>query len=227
MAGPKNKLKNIFVAGFLVLLPIATTIFILKFLFNFLDSWLAPLGGDILRTLGLQVPEELKNIPGFGILATVVLVFLTGLIASNYLGKKSLELLDKFIKNIPLVNTVYTSLRQVVDSFSLTGNSAFKKVVMFQFPRPGIWVIGFLTTDAFPAAQKTAKQKLVNVFLPTTPNPTSGFFLMLPLKDIKVIDINPEEALKLIATVGIVQGNKKKISKVLTSKNNKNKKKEK
>ncbi|MCK5242138.1 DUF502 domain-containing protein [bacterium] len=204
----KFTFKGIFISGLLVLIPIVTTAFIFMFLFNLMDGWLAPMGGEVLRTFGFKIPPEYKHIPGFGILATFLLIFLTGLVASNYLGRKLLQFGDRILKNIPVVNSIYTAMRQVVNSISVTGSNAFQTVVMFEYPRPNIWVIGFLTTPSLSVVRKLTKQELVNVFLPTTPNPTSGFFLMIPLKDLKVLPISPEEGLKIVATVGLIQNEK-------------------
>jgi len=201
----KSTLRRIFISGLLVLIPIVATIFVLVFLFNLLDGWLAPMGGQVLRIFGFKLPPELKHIPGFGILATFILIFFTGLIASNFLGRKILQFGDRLIKNIPIVSSIYTAMRQVVNSISVTGSTVFKTVVMFEYPRPGIWVIGFLTTPSLSSARKIANQNLVNVFLPTTPNPTSGFFLMIPLQDLHILPISAEDGLKIVATVGLIQ----------------------
>lgn len=213
----KKTIRTIFITGLLVLIPIVATAFILMFLFNLLDGWLAPAGGQILRTLGVKLPPDLQRIPGFGIVATVLLIFITGLFASNYLGRQILQFGDKLIKNIPLVNSIYTAMRQVVNSFSVTGSSAFQKVVMFEYPRKGIWSIGFLTTRSLKAVQEHIGQEMVNVFQPTTPNPTSGYLLMIPVKDVKILPITPEEGLKIIATVGLIQSNKSTIHKTFLS----------
>ncbi|MCD4813742.1 DUF502 domain-containing protein [bacterium] len=201
----KFTLRKIFIAGLLVIIPIAATVFVFVFLFNLLDGWLAPMGGEVLRTLGFKIPSEYKHIPGFGIVATLLLVFLTGLVASNYLGRQVLRFGDRLIKSLPVISSIYSAMRQVVNSFSITGSSAFQTVVMFEYPRPGIWALGFLTTPSMASARKIAGKELVNVFLPTTPNPTSGFFLMIPMKDLNVLAITPEEGLKIIATVGLIQ----------------------
>ncbi len=201
----KNTLRKIFFTGLLVLLPIATTVLILVFLFNLLDGWLAPVGGEILRALGVRLPGEMKHVPGFGILATLLLIFLTGVFASNYLGRQILRFGDRLIRSIPVVNSIYSAMRQVVNSFSATGASAFKKVAIFEYPRRGLWALGFITTPSITAARQATGEELVNVFLPTTPNPTSGFLLMVPFKDLHVLPTTPEEALKIIATVGLIQ----------------------
>jgi uncharacterized membrane protein len=202
---PRNTFRNIFISGLLVLIPIAATAFILVFLFNMMDGWLAPVGGEVLRSFGFKIPPEYKHIPGFGIVATLLLIFVTGLVANNFIGRKLLQFGDQILKKVPIVKSIYSAMRQAVNSFSMTGSNAFQTVVMFQYPRPGIWAVGFLTTPSLNAARKIAKQELVNVFLPTTPNPTSGFFLMIPKHEVHVLPITAEEGLKLVATVGLIQ----------------------
>lgn len=201
----KNRIQRVFITGLLILIPIVATIFVLIFLFNLLDGWLAPAGGQILRALGVKLPTDLEHIPGFGIAATFLLIFFTGLFASNFLGRKILQFGDKIIKRLPLVNNIYSTIRQVVTSFSIAGSKAFKQVVMFEYPRKGLWAIGFITTNSLPSVQRIAKQKMVNVFLPTTPNPTSGFLLMVPEKDVYPLPISPENGVKIIASVGLIQ----------------------
>lgn len=201
----KTTLRKIFITGLLILIPIAATVIILVFLFNLFDGWLSPAGGRILRAFGLNLPLDLQHIPGFGIVATVVLIFLVGLFGSNYLGRQVLQFGDRLIKRVPLVNSIYIAIRQVVSSFSITGANAFKTVVLFEYPRKGLWAIGFITSPSLASAEKITKQKLMNVFLPTTPNPTSGFLLLVPEKDLHVLPISAENGLKIIATVGLIQ----------------------
>ncbi|MBN1595120.1 DUF502 domain-containing protein [candidate division FCPU426 bacterium] len=204
----KTTLRGIFISGLLILIPVAATIFIFVFLFNLLDGWLAPMGGEVLRSFGFKIPPQYKHIPGFGIVATLLLVMITGLVASNYLGRKILQFFNHIISNIPVVSSIYSAIRQVVNSISMTGSKAFQTVVLFEYPRRGIWSIGFLTTPSLVSAKKFTGQDLVNVFLPTTPNPTSGFFLMIPRKSLKVLPISPEDGLKIVATVGLIQREK-------------------
>ena len=186
------------------------------FLFNLLDGWLAPYGSRILRTLGVQLPQDWKAVPGFGILATFILIVLTGLFASNYLGRRILAFGDRVIKGLPIVNTIYSAVRQVVNTFSVSTNRAFQTVVLFEYPRPGCWALGFITTTSLPSARRLTGKNLVNVFIPTTPNPTSGFMLMIPEEDLIPLPVAPDEALKIIATVGLIQKEKAPLPQVLS-----------
>jgi uncharacterized membrane protein len=201
----KNTLKRIFITGFLVLVPIAATLALLVFLFNLFDGWLSPYGGQILRSFGVQLPAEWKRVPGTGILATILLTFLTGLISSHYLGRRLVNTLQNAIERIPLVSNIYGGIRQFLTAFSARDSKTFQTVVLVEFPKPHMYTIGFLTTASLPAAQKLAKTKLVNVFIPAAPIPSQGLFMMIPVKQVRVLPITVEEAVKMLATLGLVQ----------------------
>jgi uncharacterized membrane protein len=200
----EHPLRRIFISGLLVVIPLAATVLILIFLFNLLDGWLAPMGGQFLRAVGFKLPPELKRIPGFGILATLVLILLTGLVASNYLGRRVLRFGDRIIRNIPLVSNVYSGIRQLVKAFSSAGSTAFRTAVLFEFPRKGIWTVGFLTVPAFAAAEQIVRKKMLTVFLPAAPIPSQGVMLLIPAKDVRILPLSSEQAFKLIATLGMV-----------------------
>jgi uncharacterized membrane protein len=198
--------KTIFISGLLTLIPVVATAVVLLFLFNLFDNWLAPLGQKILESSHIILPLGLKHIPGLGILATFVVTVITGLFVSNYLGKQIVEFGERILENIPVVKNVYSGVRQIMDSFSLEGGSTpFKTVVMFEFPSPGVWTIGFLTTSSLELARQVAGEELMNVFLPAAPIPSNGILLMIPANKLKLLSINAEEALKMIATLGLVQ----------------------
>jgi len=207
MSNHEKTWRGIFISGLLTLIPIVATGFVLLFLFDLFDGWLAPLGARIVTALNLRLPLGLKHIPGLGILATLVLTFLTGLFASHYLGRQLLEFGERVIDNIPVIKHVYGGIRQIMDSFSMKEGqkTPFKTVVMFEFPRPGIWTLGFLTTRSMAIANRKARQELMNVFVPAAPIPSQGIFLMIPARDLHYLDLTAEEALKMIATLGLVQ----------------------
>jgi len=207
----EHPLRRIFISGLLVVIPLAATILVLIFLFNLLDGWLAPMGGQFLRTVGFKLPPELKNIPGFGILATLVLIMLTGLVASNYLGRRVLSFGDRIIRNIPLVSNVYSGVRQLVNAFSGSGSTAFRTAVLFEFPRKGIWTVGFLTVPAFAAAEQIVRKKMLTIFLPAAPIPSQGVMLLVPTKDVRILPISAEQAFKLIATLGLVSSHEDEV----------------
>jgi uncharacterized membrane protein len=206
MAKEKNSFRKIFIAGLLILIPIVVTIFVLVFLFNFMDSWLSPYGAEILRALGVNLPADWKKVPGFGILATFILICITGLFASNYLGRRLLKIVDNFMGSLPFINVVYSGMRQLVDAFSASKGTAFKTVVMLEFPAPGIWTLGFISAPAAAWAQRKFKTAMVNVFISASPLPSTGIMVIVPLAKLKVLPLSVEEAFKIIATMGLVPG---------------------
>lgn len=205
MAPEVKKTQTIFISGLFILIPLMVTIVVLVFLFNLFDGWLAPVSNYVLHLTGFQLPAGWKTIPGLGIIATLILIFLAGLFGSNYLGRRVMLLAERIITSIPFVSNVYGGVRQLVKAFSATGASAFKTVVMFEFPMPGQWTVGFLTTSSLPAASKLAKAKLMNVFVPAAPIPSQGLMVLVPENKLKILPITTEEAFKMLATLGLVQ----------------------
>jgi uncharacterized membrane protein len=206
MAKEKNSFQKIFISGLLILIPIVVTLFVLVFLFNFLDSWLSPYGAEILRALGMNLPPTWNKVPGFGILATFILICITGLFASNYLGRRLLKLVDSFMSSLPVINHVYSGMRQLVDAFSASEGTAFKTVVLVEFPASGIWTLGFISAPAASWAQREFKTEMVNVFIPATPLPSTGILVLMPRNKLKIVPLSVEETFKIIATMGLVAG---------------------
>lgn len=200
-----NQLQKIFITGLLLLLPLLATCLLLVFLFNLLDGWLAPVGVQIMRLAGIPLPAGWNRIPGFGIAATLILIFLSGLFASHYLGRRLFQFAERLILRLPVVNQVYNGFRQVIHSFSAEGMKAFQTVVLFEFPRKGVWTMGFVTTPAARSLERAAGEKLVNVFLPAAPIPSQGVLLMISAKNMKILPITVEEALGMLTTLGLVQ----------------------
>jgi uncharacterized membrane protein len=132
------------------------------------------------------------------------LIFI-GLIAKNYIGKKLLGLVESIASNIPIVRGVYSSIRQIVEAFQNTSGSNFKKVVIIEYPRPGLYSMGFVTKDSSEFLNKATGEVCTNIFIPTTPNPTSGFILMVPKKDIIDPDINIDQGIKFVISAGLVE----------------------
>lgn len=197
-----NKIKNLSLTGLLILIPIFVTIYIATGMINFIDSI-----GDIL-------PKKLNpdtylpfRIPGLGILYTVILALTTGLLVRNYIGKKALGYWEMIVDKIPLVRVLYSALRQVSQAIFVKGDTQFKKVALIEYPRRGIYSLGFITGRASHKLSANTHPQLIGVFVPTTPNPTSGFYLMVPEEDIVNVDISIEDAFKLILSGGMVHPN--------------------
>lgn len=196
-----QNLRRYFVSGLLVWLPIWVTILVIRFLLGLLDSTLVLLPAryrpDTL--LGL-------HIPGMGIIITVVVIMLTGMFAANLLGRRFMDIGDKLIVRIPIVRTIYTGVKQVVETLFTPGGHSFRKVLLVEYPRVGMWSIAFQTGDATPEVEKSLNNEaMVSLFVPTTPNPTSGFLIMMPRASVIELNMSVDQALKFIISLGVVQ----------------------
>jgi uncharacterized membrane protein len=195
----KNKLKKIFITGLAIIIPVGLTLYILTFLIDMMDN--------LLKIIPFRYqPETLLGfrIPGLGVIVTVVLIFVCGLVAKSYLGYKIVSSGESLVDKIPFVRSIYQSIKQVSDSMFADRRSGFKKVVLVEFPRKGIYTVGFVTGKPGPEIQSKVGQTCISVFLPTTPNPTSGYLVIIPEDDLLQVDMTVEEALTYIISVGIV-----------------------
>ncbi|MBI5183319.1 MAG: DUF502 domain-containing protein [Nitrospinae bacterium] len=199
----KYRIRNIFIAGLLVILPIGITYFILSFLFNNIDSLLSPILTRLLIFIGLPLRPGYR-IPGLGLMATILIIFIVGLLTTNIFGRKLVKFGELILEKIPVVRSVYTGAKQVINTIAHTDKKAFRQVVMVEFPRKGVYSIGFVTGETKGEVQDLTKEEVVNVFLPTTPNPTSGFLLFAPRNEITPLSMTVEDGLKLIISGGIV-----------------------
>ena len=199
MSKKKNKpsfiatFRNYFFTGAVVLIPIAITIyltiFIIKISANFIPKGINP---------NSYLPFD---IPGIEILIAIIFITLIGGLSLSFLGKKLLEFLNKILTRIPILRTIYSAIGQMTKTFT-ESNKQSKSVVIIEYPRKGIWAVGFATKDNEGEISKKTGEQLVNIFVPTTPNPTSGFLLMVPKKDVIYLDMNFEEASKFIVSAG-------------------------
>ena len=198
----KQLFKRYFIAGILVIVPIILTILILKAIITNSDSMLISLLPKRLH------PESLfgYHVPGLGFLATIVLVLITGFFARLYIGKKFIELGDRIIRRIPLGRSIYSGIKQLMGTLFSEEKGQFKGVAVVEYPRRDCFVLAFITGEPINQLQGLEpERKLINLFVPTTPNPTSGFWIMVPEQDVRPIDISVEYAFKLIISAGIVQ----------------------
>lgn len=203
MTGFKRRVRNIFITGLLVTLPIAFTIFILNFLFKTLDNWLSPSITKLLILAGAPILEDFR-VPGLGVAATVFIIFLVGVLTKNIFGAKLVQLGEMIVEKIPIVRNIYTGAKQVVTTIAHTDTNAFNRVVLIEFPRKGIHAMGFVTSETKGEVQALTEGDVVSVFIPTTPNPTSGFLVFLPQNDIIDLTMSVEDGIKLIISCGIV-----------------------
>jgi uncharacterized membrane protein len=196
-----KKIRQIFIRGLFSLLPIAATIYLLYFLFIFMDNLF---GTYIEILLG-------RSLPGVGIFTSIVLIFIMGLFISNIIGAKLFTLGEKMIQKIPIIPKVYFGIKQIIDAFSHQGKQVFNRVVLVEYPRKGIYAVGFLTGECRGEVQQKTAAKLINVFIPTTPNPTSGMLILVPDSEIIHLDMSVEEGLKLIVSAGVLVPDEKRI----------------
>ncbi|MDQ7054565.1 MAG: DUF502 domain-containing protein [candidate division KSB1 bacterium] len=198
-----RRLRNYFVTGLLVLVPISLTLFIINYLFLKIDSILRDVIYKFFRTqLGLPLGDE--PIPGLGFITLILLILVTGLLARNYLGNKIIQFGELILARIPIISRIYSTIQQISQAFLSEKREVFKKPVLFEYPRRGIYSIGFYTQDTRGPVQDALDEDVVSVFLPTTPNPTSGFLLFVPKTDIIDIDLSVEEAMKLVISGGAI-----------------------
>ena len=187
------KIRNYFFTGIVVLVPIGLTIYLSRFLMNIsskiLPSHINP---------NFYLPFK---IPGIEIIITIIFITVVGFISLSWLGKKFLQLVDTLFKKIPLLGAFWSAIKQMSQSFKDSGNRS-KNVVLVQYPRKGVWAVGFATKENKGEIAEKTNQKLLNVFVPTTPNPTSGFLLMFPLDEIIYLNMTFEEASKFVVSAG-------------------------
>lgn len=189
-----GKLKKYFITGMFAILPLAATIFVLNWLFNIADDF----AGDF---VALFTGARIK---GLGVLGTILLVFLVGLFTTNVLGRTLLGYGDAFISRMPIAGVIYRTVKQILEAFASDEKSAFQRVVMLEYPRKGIYALAFVTGTSQGEVQTKTKEKVINVFLPTTPNPTSGFLLLVPEKDLIPLDMSVEDGIKMIISGGVI-----------------------
>lgn len=201
----KAGFKRYFITGLLVVVPLYLTINIFGLIVGYMDALLKYLPESLQPDTYLPV-----HIPGLGVIFTIAVIFLAGLLATNLLGKKMVEISDNILARIPLFKSIYKPIKQFLETFLATGYSGFRKAVLIEFPGKGMYSVGFLTGPASGEVQTKTAEKVVNVFLPTTPNPTTGFYLLIPEKDVIVLDMSVEDAFKLIITGGMVSPVKEK-----------------
>ncbi|MGZ3598096.1 MAG: DUF502 domain-containing protein [Syntrophales bacterium] len=195
----KKKLKQIFLTGLAVTVPIGLTLYILFFLIDIMDS--------LLRIIPLKYhPDTLLgiHIPGLGTIVTVILIFICGLITASYVGNKIVQYGEDLLYRIPFVRNIYQAIKRFSDTVVMDRRSSFKRVVLVEFPRKGLYTIGFVTGKPVWEIKREIGENLISVFLPTTPNPTSGYLIILPEDELVEVDMSVEEALTYIISVGIV-----------------------
>ncbi len=191
--------RRYLITGLLVLVPLVITIWVLKALIGMLDQSLLLLPYTWRPDNVLSV-----HIPGFGVILTLLIVLVTGMIATNFFGKRIILFWEAMLARVPVVKSIYYSVKQVSDTLFSDSGNAFRKALLVQYPREGSWTIAFMTGHPGGDVVNHLKGEYVSVYVPTTPNPTSGFFLMMPAKDVIELDMSVDDALKYIISMGVV-----------------------
>ncbi|MEO8718366.1 MAG: DUF502 domain-containing protein [Burkholderiales bacterium] len=192
-------MRKYLITGLLIWIPLVITIWVLKLIVETLDQslLLLPLRWRTESFLGFHVP-------GLGVILTLVIVFVTGVLATNFLGARLVQLWNAILHRIPVVNSIYSSVKQISDTLFSSSGQAFRKALLVQWPREGMWIIAFLTGRPGGDVVKHLQGDYVSVYVPTTPNPTGGYFVMMPRKDVIELDMSVDTALKYIISMGVV-----------------------
>ncbi|MEQ9316254.1 MAG: DUF502 domain-containing protein [Henriciella sp.] len=193
-------LRGRFLAGMVIAAPIAITIFVLQFLINFIDSRVKPLLPPLLQ------PETYTNyaIPGFGVLVMIIALTILGAIATNLIGRSVISATDRILSRIPLVRNVYAAFKQLTEVLANNQQASYDRVVMVEYPKKGSWCIGFVASNAKGEIRENLSADFIGVFVPTTPNPTSGFLMFVHQDECIDLDMTVEEGAKMILSAGLI-----------------------
>lgn len=192
-------MRKYLIAGLLLWLPLWATFLVLKFIVDLLDNTM------------LLIPEQYRPeallgfyIPGLGVILSLLIVILTGVLVTNFLGHKLIRIWESMLARIPLVRTIYHSVKQVAETLFKSSEPAFRKVLLVEYPRKGMWSVAFQTGRGWRQARDIIGEELLTIFIPTTPNPTSGFLILIPKSETRELDISVEQAMRLVISLGSV-----------------------
>lgn len=193
------RMRRYLITGLLVWLPLGVTLLVVKLLVDMMDQTLLvlPAAYQPDNVLGF-------HIPGLGVLLSIAVVLTTGVVMAHFFGQQMLEAWEAILNRIPLVRSIYASVKQLSETLLSSGGQSFRKVLLIEYPRKGLWTLAFQTGTDVGEAQARIGEEVINVYVPTTPNPTSGFFLMVPRRDVVELDMSVDEGLKMIISMGVV-----------------------
>ena len=196
-----KNLRNYFVSGLLFWIPLGLSIVVIQFFLELINDLVPP----------QYLPETLFDlegkIPGSGIILVILIIIITGILVNNFIGRKLVDLWERLLHKIPGFRGIYNALKQLSDTVLSPNNESFKKAVLVQYPRKGMWTIAFQTGDYHGEVEEKIGQTIINIYVPTTPNPTSGFFIMMPKDEVIELEMSVDEAFKLIISTGVVTPN--------------------
>lgn len=187
-----KRLASFFLTGLATLLPIAISIYLVYLIFSVIDNLLAPI---LTKYLG-------QAVPGLGFLLTILIVILVGMISTNFIGKKLVFWSEIILYRVPLLGKIYSTVRSITNSIFSSNKASFSKVALVEFPRKGIYSLGFITNDSFPYLDEDS----YTIFIPTTPNPTSGWFVIIPKEDVKILDMPVDKGIEMVISAGMING---------------------
>jgi uncharacterized membrane protein len=193
----KKHLEKTFLTGLFILIPLLVTFYVVNMVISSIDAFISP----IIRNITSELTGRALYIPGTGFILFVVIAYLTGVLASNYMGKKLLGYGETIVRKIPFVKVIYGSVKDMIDAFSSEKVKSFKEVVLIEFPFKGRYAMGFITNRI----QSEEERRLCSVFVPTTPNPTSGYLIMVPEEELRPLDMSVEDAIKYIVSLGTLR----------------------
>ena len=194
------RFRRYFLAGILVTSPILITAYVTWMIITFIDSQVAGLLPDSLD-FTKQLPHQ---IPGLGLIISIFTITIIGALTPGFIGRTLLKTGERVLDKMPVVRTIYGAIKQIMETVMSTNSESFREVVLVEYPRKNIWVIGFVTGETKGEVQSLNKSQLINIFIPTTPNPTSGFLLFIPKEDLVYMDMKVEDAVKMVISGGIV-----------------------
>ncbi|MFC1684638.1 DUF502 domain-containing protein [Pseudomonadota bacterium] len=191
--------RRYLVAGLLVWVPLIVTLLVIRLLVDWMDNSLR------LLPKAYQ-PEQLLgfSIPGLGVVLTVLILLVTGVIVANFFGRRLVSLWERILSSIPLVRSIYSAAKQLAETMFTADSNSFRKVLLVEFPRRGLWTLGFQTGTDVGEAQRKTGQDVINVYIPTTPNPTGGYFVMVPREDVQELDMSVDEGLRMLVSMGAI-----------------------
>jgi uncharacterized membrane protein len=192
-------LRRYLVAGLLVWVPLVVTLLVISLLVEWMDS-------SLLLLPKAYQPEQLLgfSIPGLGVVLTLVVLLVTGIIVANFFGRRLVALWERILSSIPLVRSIYSAAKQLAETMFTADSKSFRKVLLVEFPRRGLWTLGFQTGTDVGEAQRKTGQDVINVYIPTTPNPTGGYFVMVPKADVQELDMSVDEGLRMLVSMGAI-----------------------
>jgi len=199
----KGTIKKNIIAGLLVTVPVSLTYIVLKFVITRIDALVVPV---VSKIIGAKAMENFNGyfVPGMGFLILIFFIFFIGLLATNFFGKKLFSFGELVLRKIPIVRVIYITIKKVVDTVSQSNESTFEKMALITYPRAPLKTLGIIVCDTPDAVSRNIEEPSVNVFVPTSPNPTTGFVIAVPIKDVDFLKMTVEEGLKMIISFGVV-----------------------